>query len=846
MGGGQSTDVMDNLEITSATKTDPTTEGRQTHLWQQAENFASQNPYSSQYGGMYPGMNRMQTVGQQALANSILGPGAYGAYSETNPYGQNLGFTDFSRPADADPPINFQYVDSGADPNAIDGGQGNNGGDFDPPPPPIPSTPGDPPPAGPWNPVVPPPPVTGSPPGSDPSVPPPIGGGPSIPPQPGVPTPPSGGRKKPCDINMALGGMDASLFRSPQASTPAAKQAEMARFMSNPPPYHSPMMGGERIPQLDYSPMMGGKRIPPGVIPPMPPITGPGPGPKPSPGVIPPMPPITGPGPGPGPKPPEGPPVPPPAPPSGAPPILGDPLPAPTGSLEAGVGMSELRDASAATRNLLMQGGPGAVQYNQVAAPGVMKANVRDVTNIVPGQADATASSIADVGLLDPETNTRSLVTGPSDFDVNTLTGVQTQGVDLIDEQKIDAASVLGRPEGQGIEQYMNQFGVDAQLASAQQDYEQQLNALQAQQAGSGAFGSTSSRAALQDLGALDQNLRNRAQIRAAGYDRAAERLESQANRDQEAALAQAQLSQEARLQQQNIEGQRRQSDAEREQQARMQGQQLDTEVGLQTQRLGTEADLQSQDLSARASMQNQQLGTDVAMQNANNDMRIAEANMQSALQRGDRQAVLDAQRNMARAEMSLEASTRNQAAQLQAGGMGLDANARFRQQQMDAANQLAGVGGMRQGATFAAADQLARAGQDQRDVNLQQQAYDYEQWLRGQTGGGEAIDFMGRQLRGGDQFTYGRKPDRLSQLLGLGATGASFFASDAQMKENIKSVGTKNGLNIYEFNYLGQPTRWRGVIAQEVMKTRPDAVRERNGVLSVNYDALGIAMELV
>ena len=419
---------------------------------------------------------------------------------------------------------------------------------------------------------------------------------------------------------------------------------------------------------------------------------------------------------------------------------------------------------------------------------------------------------------------------------------MQTQSVDLIGEQKIDAASVLGRPEAQGIEQYMNQFGVDAQLASAQQDYEQQLNALQAQQAGSGAFGS---RAQLEDLGALDQNLRNRAQIRAAGYDQAAERLESQANRDQEAALAQAQLSQEARLQQQNIEGQRRQSDAEREQQARMQGQQLDTEVGLQTQRLGTEADLQSQALSARASMQNQQLGTDVAMQNANNDMRIAEANMQSALQRGDRQAVLDAQRNMARAEMSLEASTRNQAAQLQAGGMGLDANARFRQQQMDAANQLARVGGMRQGATFAAADQLARAGRDQRDVNLQQQAYDYEQWLRGQTGGGEAIDFMGRQLRGGDQFTYGRKPDKLSQLLGLGAVGSSFL-SDAKAKENIKSVGTKNGLNIYEFNYLGQSTRWRGVIAQEIMKTRPDAVRERNGVLSVNYDALGISMELV
>ena len=175
-----------------------------------------------------------------------------------------------------------------------------------------------------------------------------------------------------------------------------------------------------------------------------------------------------------------------------------------------------------------------------------------------------------------------------------------------------------------------------------------------------------------------------------------------------------------------------------------------------------------------------------------------------------------------------------------------LQAQQAFRAQQIGAADQLSGLGKRRQDATFNAAQQLADAGREQQMTQVQQQAFDYEQWLRGQQGGADELSFMKSMIPGGDQFTYGQKPDRLSQLIGLGATGASFFASDAQMKENIKSVGTKNGLNIYEFNYLGQPTRWRGVIAQEVMKTRPDAVRERNGVLSVNYDALGIAMELV
>ena len=105
----------------------------------------------------------------------------------------------------------------------------------------------------------------------------------------------------------------------------------------------------------------------------------------------------------------------------------------------------------------------------------------------------------------------------------------------------VQAATTLGRPEGQGIEAYMDAAGVDAQIDQAQQDYEQQLNALQAQQAGSGAFGS---RAQLQDLGALEGNLRQRAQIRAAGFDKAAQRMEADVARQQQAAIEQGRLGQ--------------------------------------------------------------------------------------------------------------------------------------------------------------------------------------------------------------------------------------------------------------------------------------------------------------
>jgi hypothetical protein len=79
-----------------------------------------------------------------------------------------------------------------------------------------------------------------------------------------------------------------------------------------------------------------------------------------------------------------------------------------------------------------------------------------------------------------------------------------------------------------------------------------------------------------------------------------------------------------------------------------------------------------------------------------------------------------------------------------------------------------------------------------------------------------------------------------------LGGMGASFLMSDYRLKENIRPLGKENGFNIYEFSYKGDDTRYKGVMAQEVKKVRPDAVTVKDGFLAVCYEMLGLKMEKV
>jgi hypothetical protein len=86
--------------------------------------------------------------------------------------------------------------------------------------------------------------------------------------------------------------------------------------------------------------------------------------------------------------------------------------------------------------------------------------------------------------------------------------------------------------------------------------------------------------------------------------------------------------------------------------------------------------------------------------------------------------------------------------------------------------------------------------------------------------------------------------------LLSGGAALMKAWPSDVRLKDNIKFVGVDpdTGIGLYEFNYYNDDTRYRGVLAQEVMQTHPDAViqDEASGYLVVDYGMLGIEMEKV
>lgn len=69
---------------------------------------------------------------------------------------------------------------------------------------------------------------------------------------------------------------------------------------------------------------------------------------------------------------------------------------------------------------------------------------------------------------------------------------------------------------------------------------------------------------------------------------------------------------------------------------------------------------------------------------------------------------------------------------------------------------------------------------------------------------------------------------------------GVSGYFSDERSKADIKYFGkTKAGIPLHTFRYIGSAKRFLGVIAQEVRKLVPEAVKEINGRLAVDYSMI-------
>ena len=73
-------------------------------------------------------------------------------------------------------------------------------------------------------------------------------------------------------------------------------------------------------------------------------------------------------------------------------------------------------------------------------------------------------------------------------------------------------------------------------------------------------------------------------------------------------------------------------------------------------------------------------------------------------------------------------------------------------------------------------------------------------------------------------------------------------MASDVRLKEKIIKVrNSPSGINIYEWNYIGKPQRYRGVMAQEILERHPEAVAlQPDGYLSVYYGKIDVNMEMI
>lgn len=265
----------------------------------------------------------------------------------------------------------------------------------------------------------------------------------------------------------------------------------------------------------------------------------------------------------------------------------------------------------------------------------------------------------------------------------------------------------------------------------------------------------------------------------------------------------------------------------------------------LRRQGFTTAAQLAQQDVTRR-----QQAG----QLNAQQALQAALANQSTGLQAG-----------MANQQAGLTAGQANMTARLNAAlanqGSVNDARNTFRQQELDAAlaNQAAGLQGA--GMRLGAGSQLASLGnlgfnQAQSSLqNMQQQGL-LQQMLQQQivdAGRGQFNQYQGQP---GTALGY------LAQALGVtqapqssnttsdpGAFGwMSMLLSDVRLKKNIRKVGkTPGGHNLYAWEWkkqakfvTGKTGSDMGVLAQEVMETRPDLVIEfPDGYYRVNYGGI-------
>jgi hypothetical protein len=131
------------------------------------------------------------------------------------------------------------------------------------------------------------------------------------------------------------------------------------------------------------------------------------------------------------------------------------------------------------------------------------------------------------------------------------------------------------------------------------------------------------------------------------------------------------------------------------------------------------------------------------------------------------------------------------------------------------------------------------RRAMTQRGMDADMARYQYEATMPQQALANYISAIQGNY--GSQSYQTSPGPSALSQIgQAVGIAGTLAGMSDARVKENIVPEGTKwKGLNVYSYNYIGDSTPRRGVMAQEVEGIYPDAVGEVHGIKYVDYGAI-------
>jgi len=108
------------------------------------------------------------------------------------------------------------------------------------------------------------------------------------------------------------------------------------------------------------------------------------------------------------------------------------------------------------------------------------------------------------------------------------------------------------------------------------------------------------------------------------------------------------------------------------------------------------------------------------------------------------------------------------------------------------------------------------------------------------------------------DQEKYARSGETVPTLITIGSFVSALVCflimltnlyvwSDIRLKRNIFLIGqSQSNLNIYEYNYVWSNKKYRGVMAQDLLKSNPEAVTKLFGYYLVNYNKIDVDFERI